>query len=162
MVDLGNITCEKLTGTRTSDNQGKMPPSNILSAQDNMAEIENRDMSLNDKIESVGKHTTPSFGEGQVLNSKPPKHHEVMGTISYMVKGASKTVEFKRVQIGVTDKTIELPMGKDGEFYIESILPGKYKGRIFSTNGECTTQIIIPENNETLIDLGRVTCEGAT
>jgi outer membrane usher protein len=161
MVDLGNITCEKLTGTRTSDNQGKMPPSNILSAQDNKAEIENRDMSLNDKVESAGKQTTPSFGEGQVLNSKPPKHHEVMGTISYMVKGVSKTVEFKRVQIGVTDKTIELPMGKDGEFYIESILPGKYKGRISSTIGECTTQIIIPESNETLLDLGRVTCEGA-
>jgi outer membrane usher protein len=161
MVDLGNITCEKLPEGKTTKSQGKMPPPNILSAQKNKTEIKNRDVPLNAKAQSPAKKAAFSFEGRAEVDSKPQKRHEVMGTIFYMAKGVRKAVEFKSVQIGVTDKIIELPMSKDGEFYIESILPGKYKGRILSTTAECTTQIIIPKSSETLIDLGRVACEAA-
>jgi outer membrane usher protein len=76
-----------------------------------------------------------------------------------MRNGQVRPVEFHEVRMRVGDQEMTFPTGKNGEFYLENIKAGTYKASFKDGEKPCTFDIIIPETDEMIIDLGGVTCE---
>ncbi len=54
------------------------------------------------------------------------------------------------------------PIGADGMFYFEGLSPGNHPALISAVNGSCITTIVVPSSKERQIDVGKVSCAGAS
>jgi hypothetical protein len=75
------------------------------------------------------------------------------------VKEGTKPAEYIEFKMIVDGKELLSPTGKGGEFYLENIKPGKYRGELKYVDKTYTFDIIIPKSDEMLIDLGEIICE---
>ena len=49
-------------------------------------------------------------------------------------------------------------VGTEGEFYLENIPSGKHMAELVYKGNKCEFNMIIPESEEMLIDLGEISC----
>jgi len=56
-------------------------------------------------------------------------------------------------------KEIAFPTGKGGEFYVEDLGPGTHVATVEQEGKRCLFGMTVPATDETIVDLGRLTCE---
>ena len=54
------------------------------------------------------------------------------------------------------------PLGRAGEFYLENVPAGNYPATIDYKQGTCTFSLQVPTGTESVVKLGRLTCQEAT
>ena len=56
--------------------------------------------------------------------------------------------------------TLLSPIGRDGEFYLENVPPGRHRATIEDPAGRCAFTLEAPAVGPSLVDLGTLTCAG--
>ena len=74
-------------------------------------------------------------------------------------QGAVRTAEYFDVTLDVAGRPVTFVTGRGGEFYVEDLLPGRYKGRMASNGTRCTFELEVGSPQGPLTDLGETTCE---
>ena len=50
------------------------------------------------------------------------------------------------------------PIGKEGDFYLDSVSPGKYPANVDYEGGICNFELTIPQSQEQMVNLGNSKC----
>ena len=143
---------------RTSTS-GKVLIPNLGSYYDNQISINDKDIPIEYTITDVLRYVSPPLRSGSYIEFGAVKMQAFTGTLKVKVNGEVKPVEYIEFKLLVDGKELESSTGKGGEFYLENIKPGKYKGKFKYLDKMFTFDIIIPKSEEVLIDLGEILCE---
>lgn len=143
----------------TTDSKGEILLPNILSFHSNKIDIEPASVPLNYSIDKVTEEVTPLFRSGALVEFKLAKIQALLGIITYLHNGQRTPVEYGQLEVSGLERPVEVPIGKEGEFYLENVPPGRYTGKVLSKGKECRVNIVVPQSDEMTIDLGTLNCE---
>lgn len=167
-----------------TDSTGKIFVPTMASYYDNQISINDKDIPLNYYISKVSEYVSPPLRSGSCVIFDVTNVQAIAGTLKMKEDGAVKPVEFHDVTIKVGDKDILFPTGRGGEFYFENVLPeeirdsyghkgcsylteetklpviksGTYKASFEYAGRTCSFNVVIPESDEMIINLGEVLC----
>lgn len=142
-----------------TDRSGRVFIPAISSYHDNQISINDKDIPIDYSISEVMRYISPPFRSGSYIKFDVTKFQAVTGRLKIKINGDVKSAEFYEVKMMVEGKEIIFPTGKDGEFYLENIKPGRYTASLNYNGKTCSFGIIIPETDEMIIELGEVICE---
>jgi outer membrane usher protein len=143
-----------------TDRRGDAIIPNLIFNYENELSLASNDLPMNYNFTVTKKTVAPPLRGGSIVTFDVVKIQAFMGKLFFNVDGQKVPAEYAGLEIRMDGKTLESIIGIGGEFYLENIPPGKYKARVFSEERECEFELIIPESDETLVDLGEIVCEG--
>jgi outer membrane usher protein FimD/PapC len=142
-----------------TDKNGELIVSNIRSYNDNKIGIESQDIPIDYSITSLSRYISPSFRNGSVVKFEVNRIQAIIGNL-YIIRDEKRVpVEFTRLFVQVKDVIYEGLVGRNGEFYLENIPPGRHSARTVYKGDEFRFDIIIPESSEMFLLLGDIDCE---
>ncbi len=126
---------------------------------DNYLSIDDKNIPINYTIKSVGRWVNPPTRGGAFIPFEVVKTQAFSGKLRIREKGVSIPLENVIIKLKVRDRTEEIPVTKEGEFYFENIPPGKYEAE-FSYRGHPARFVLkIPESEKFLVDMGVIELE---
>jgi hypothetical protein len=69
--------------------------------------------------------------------------------------------EFYEVALDVGGRPVTFMTGRGGEFYVEDLKPGTYKGRLVADGKGCRFDLVVPDTTGPLVELPPVVCDWA-
>lgn len=142
-----------------TDSSGKVFAPNLGSYYDNHVSISDKDIPMEYSISEVAKYISPPLRSGSFIKFDVERFQAVMGRLKIKINGDVRPVEFFEVKVMVDSREVVFPTGKDGEFYLENIKPGRYIISLDYNGKPYSSGIIIPETEEIIIDIGEIICE---
>ena len=165
------VTVGELEGVRVysfgneagrTNRKGEVIIPNLHSFHDNRIEIEPSDIPINYDISKLSRRLSPSFRSGSVVEFDIKKIQGIVGNLYMLEEEGEVPVGSAIMLIHSKDGVIEGLVGSGGEFYVENVPFGKHPAQVMNKEQGCKFSIIIPDSDEMLIDLGKITCEANT
>lgn len=145
-----------------TDARGRVLLPNLASYANNFASIKDKDVPIEYSIDKVGKSFSPSFRSGTLVPFRIERLRTFTGRLRYVMGGVTLPLEFHLVVVEAAGRTIELPTGKNGEFYAENLPAGRSRARVQLQGSRCEFTIDVPAVQETFVALGDImTCHVA-
>jgi len=143
-----------------TDEKGRVFIPNLGSYYENQVSIGDRDIPIDYSLSEVAKFVSPPLRSGSVIPFEVRKFQAVTGTLHVQSGEKVSPGEYLEVMMGVGEREISFPTGKGGEFYLENIPPGSHRASVRIPDRPCSFDLVVPESDEMIVDLGEVTCEG--
>lgn len=141
-----------------TDAKGELFIPNLSSYYDNQITISDKDLPINYSVSEVEKFISPPLRSGSLIDFHATRIQAVSGRLKITLAQGSKAVEFYEVKLHGNDTELSFPTGRDGEFYLENIAPGRYQADFEYETRTCRFVLDIPHSDETIIELGEVVC----
>lgn len=168
-----------------TDPTGKMFIPNMASYYDNQITINDKNIPLNYYISKTSEYVSPPLRSGSCISFDATNIQAIVGDLNIKEDGTVKPVEFHDVRMKADDMDILFPTGRGGEFYFENIMPeeagddasnrkgcsyligerklpvikpGTYKASLDYAGRICSFDMVIPESDEMIINMGEVLC----
>jgi outer membrane usher protein FimD/PapC len=138
---------------------GKILVPNLGSYYENQISLSDKDIPIEYAVSDVMRYVSPPLRSGSYIEFKATKIQSFSGTLKIIVEGETKPVEYVEFNLLVDGKELLSPTGKGGEFYLENIKPGNYRGEFKHLDKTRFFDIVIPKSEEIWIDLGEIMCE---
>ncbi len=142
-----------------TNKSGKVFIPNMNSYIENYVTIDDRDIPVEYSLERVGRYVSPSFKSGTFLPFDAVKVQAFTGLMQVKVDGKLSPVEFRDAALMVKGRKVPFVTGRGGEFYLENIPPGRYRGSYQDLDKTRYFDIIVPESEETIVKLGDILVE---
>lgn len=164
----GLVRVDRLEGVRVSlnnqeigrtDAAGEVFLPNLGSYYENQVSINDKDIPIEYSLSEVVRYVSPPLRSGSVIPFEAKKFQAVTGTLSIRRGEEELPAEYYEARIRAEGEEITFPTGKGGEFYLENVAPGRYRGIVPAPDRPCMFEMTIPESDEMLIDLGGISCE---
>lgn len=150
------VNSEEVGRTNAS---GKVFVPNLNSFLDNRVSIDEKDIPMDYTVSSVARYVSPPFRSGSHIMFDVAKFYAITGMLHIKDKGEDRPAEFMEVTMKVDEKEVVFPTGKGGEFYLENIKPGQYRATFDHRDKKGSFDLVIPESDDVIIDLGVITCD---
>lgn len=138
---------------------GKVLIPNLGSHYNNHISINDKDVPMDYMFTEVRRYVSPPLRSGSYIEFGATKIQSFSGMLKIKVEGEIKPLEYIEFKLLVDGKEILSPTGKGGEFYLENIKPGKYRGELRYLDKGYFFDIVIPKSEEIWVDLGEIICE---
>jgi outer membrane usher protein FimD/PapC len=138
---------------------GKVWIPNLGSYYENQISINDKDIPIEYTLSEVAKYVSPPRRSGSYIEFGATKIQSFIGMLKAKMEGEIKPVEFIEFRVLVDGKELLLPTGRGGEFYLENIKTGRYKGEFKYLDKAFVFDMIIPKSDEMIVDLGEIICE---
>jgi outer membrane usher protein len=138
---------------------GKVLIPDLSSYYENQISINDKDIPMEYTLSEVMKYVSPPFRSGSYIEFGATKIQAFIGTLKVRKGPKIKPLEYIEFKLRVEGKELLSPTGKGGEFYLENIKPGKYRGELRYLDKDYSFDIIIPKSDEIIVDLGEIICE---
>lgn len=173
-----------------TNSQGRLFTSELTSFYHNRITIEDEDIPIDYLMPQVEKTLAPPFRSGSCLSFPVVKYQAFTGTLSGVVGGERKPLEFYEGEIFGVNKPVKFFTGSGGEFYFDNDLgsveepvfdsgaegcallsvpatagfePGLYEGQAISEIGDvCHFELQLPATEERYFELGEISCTSAS
>ena len=142
-----------------TNSSGEVIVPDLTSYYYNDISIEEKDIPVNYEIKELKKYVAPPLRGGSIVKFDLVKLQGFVGRLFIVQEGESKAAEYWGLYIWMDDESKEAIVGKNGEFYLENLPAGSFPAKLFWQDKECKFDIIIPESNDIMVDMGKVTCE---
>ncbi len=142
-----------------TDAKGRLFVPVLGSYYENQVAIDDRDIPIDYSVDEVQKYVLPPLRGGAVIRFGARKFQAVTGTLSVRAGGAVRPAEFLEVRTTVAGKDLVFPTGRKGEFYVENVPPGTYRGAFDAGGKTCEFDLTVPVSGEVIVDLGGIVCE---
>lgn len=139
--------------------RGELLVPGLISYCDNRLSIEPEDLPFNYSILKRTKFVSVPYRSGGVVEFDVTKLQVFEGKLFLIENGKEVPAEYARLEIEVEGKTLETVVGKDGEFYLENIPAGRFFARLFKEDKEYNFELVIPESEDMVMDLGDICVE---
>lgn len=142
-----------------TDRSGKALIPNLGSYYENQISINDRDIPIEYQISDVLRYVSPPLRSGSYIEFSAKKIQGFFGRLMLKVGEEVKPLEYIEFKLLSEGETLLFPTGKGGEFYLENMNPGKYKGEFIYLDKSHFFDIVIPRSEDLLVDLGEIICE---
>ena len=143
----------------TTGKSGDLLIPGLISYHDNDISINDKDIPVNYEIKEVRKLISVPYRGGGVVSFDLRRLQGFTGRLFISEKGRRTEAEYWGYEIRMDGKVEKGIVGKKGEFYFENFPAGRFPARLFTKDRECSFEISIPKSDETMVDMGEVTCE---
>ena len=138
---------------------GKILVPNLGSYYENQISINDKDIPIDYKISEVLTYVSPPLRSGSYIEFGATKIQGFFGMLKIKRDGEIRPVEYIEFKLMVDGKELLSPTGKGGEFYLENIKSGKFRGEFKHLDKSYFFDIVIPKSEDVLVDLGEIICE---
>jgi outer membrane usher protein len=132
---------------------------NLGSYYENQISISDKDIPIEYTLSEITKYVSPPLRSGSYIEFGATKIQSLIGTFKIKVGQEIKPLEYVEFKLIVEGKELLSSTGKGGEFYLENIKPGKYRGELKFMDQSHFFDIMIPKSEDQLVDLGEIICE---
>jgi outer membrane usher protein len=141
-----------------TNGRGELVIPNLLPYYGNRLTIEDKDIPPAYDIGANERVVAPPFG-GAVQALFPVKRlQSLSGTLVVEFAGQRIVPAYGQLTVTVDGKPVVSPLGKQGEFYLEDVPPGRYPAEVEYQNGVCRFELSVPASDDPILDLGTVVC----
>ncbi|MET0204811.1 MAG: fimbria/pilus outer membrane usher protein [Casimicrobiaceae bacterium] len=164
----GVVKVDELEGVRVLVNNqeigrtgrdGRLFVPTLSSFNDNQVSIDVGSVPIEFAFPESTRIVSPAYRAGAVVNFHARELRAFVGTLRIRSNGAVRAAEYFDVTLDVAGRPVTFVTGRGGEFYIEDLPPGRYKGRMASNGTRCTFELDVRPPQGALTDLGETTCE---
>jgi len=138
--------------------RGDLLVPNLLSYYGNQLSIDDKDLPLTYSIGSTEKLVGPPFRGGTLVLFPVQRMQDVTGRIVVVVSGQSVVPAYGQLTVTHGGKEAVSPLGKQGEFYLESVSAGRHPAAVEYEGKTCRFQLNVPPTDQPLVDLGTLQC----
>ena len=142
----------------TSSNGNLFVPS-LLPYYGNKLSISDKDIPLNYTIDVTDKIVAPPFRGGAVVTFPVQRIQRATGTVSLQDSNQSIIPAYGQLTLTANGKQFESPVGKQGEFYLENVPPGRHRAIVEYKHKTCGFVLDVPSSEEPTVQLGTVRCQ---
>jgi outer membrane usher protein len=161
------VRMDGLKGVRVKSNgeyvgvtnrKGKILVPDLVAYVENELSAETADIPLSYDIASAVAYVSPPYRGGAVVEFKTVRFQACVGKLFFVEQGKRIPAEYAGLEVQAGQQAVSTVVGMGGDFYIENIPPGKHRARLFTTDKDCSFELVVPESEETLVDLGEIEC----
>jgi outer membrane usher protein FimD/PapC len=138
-----------------TDSSGRLFVPMIPSYYNSQVSLDINDIPINYSLSDVHMNISAPYMGGSVIDFNLRKFQAITGMLRIGSGDKARPVEYVNVKTDAGGGTV-FPTIKNGEFYIENITHGTYVSTFTYREVEYTFNLIIPESDEVMIDLGEV------
>jgi outer membrane usher protein len=124
----------------------------------NELSIADTDIPLDYKVSDVNIHLAPPYRGGAIVRFPVQKIQRTVGTVMLMVDGRPKPPAYGELTVTVGKEQLVSPVGADGQFYFDSLPPGRHPAAVAHGGETCSFTLEIPAAATDLVDLGETRC----
>jgi len=142
-----------------TDANGEIVVPYIYSYTNNSISIDPSVIPLGYKIDTTSKTVTSSYRGGGIVEFNVIKMQTIEGKAYYRRNGKLIPAQYSAIEIddGKTKKTSIIGYGS--LLYLENIKAGTYSARLYNEQTSCRFNLVIPESDRMINDIGDVVCE---
>jgi outer membrane usher protein len=142
-----------------TNSKGEILVPNLISYYDNYLSIDARAIPVSYAISEVAQYVAPPLRGGVVVRFGVNKIQAFVGRLFVLSEGKRVPAEYWGLQLDLPDAKVEALIGRNAEFYLENIPAGKWPARLFTSDRLCLFSLSVPQSDDTVVDMGDVTCE---
>jgi outer membrane usher protein FimD/PapC len=166
----GVVKVDELEGVRVLVNNeeigrtgpdGRVFVPSLSSFIDNQIAIDVRSVPLEFTFPESMRVVSPAYRAGAVVNFDARRLRAYVGTLTIRSAGSTRPAEFIDVTLDSNGRRVSFVTGRGGEYYIEDLEPGGYRGRAASNGLRCSFELEVPAARAALTDLGVTVCDDA-
>jgi outer membrane usher protein len=106
----------------------------------------------------VDRIIAPPYRGGALVEFSAPRIQRVVGK-TLVAKDSKEIIPtYGQLTLSGNGKSVDSPLGKEGEFYFENVPAGRYQGLIEHKDLSCAFTLEIPQSPDELIQLGTMRC----
>lgn len=143
-----------------TDRNGNLLVPELIPYYSNRLGIADQDLPIDYKVEEIEKVLSTPLRGGGVARFDVQRIRTVSGSVAMEL--ADKNVSPAYGQLTIHDGLITLtsPLGREGEFYFDSLHAGTFDAEVDSAVATCRFKIEVPMQDQPFIDVGRIKCLG--
>ena len=142
----------------TNSNGNLFIPS-LLPYYGNKLGISDKDIPLNYTIDATDKVVAPPFRGGAVVTFPVQRIQRATGTIALQDSKQSVIPAYGQLTVTANGKQFESPIGKQGEFYLENVPPGRHAAIVEYKDRTCDFVLDVPSSQQPVVQIGKVLCQ---
>jgi outer membrane usher protein len=145
-----------------TDKNGQAFLPDLGSYRVNRISIEDRDIPMDYAITTSAVQASPPLRSGSLIRFEVERYQAYTGRLRVKADSQWQFAEFVELSVQRDGTSVTVPTGRDGEFYLENLPPGRYSAAFAYRGASCEFALNIPESTETIADLGDLNgCEMA-
>jgi len=125
----------------------------------NRFRIADEDLPLDRSIEAIEHIVATPFRGGAIVSYPAKRLRALTGKIVAENMGLLEVPRFETLVVTGTGGRYESPLGRDGEFYVDGLLPGQYRAAVEYADGRrCAMVLNVPDTTAPITELGTLRC----
>ncbi len=142
-----------------TDKNGELLIPGLLSYYKNSISIDDKALPINYELAEVNKSVSVPFRAGGVVEFSVKKLQGFTGRLVISERGKKTVAEYWGLKVTQGPEAKEVTVGKRGEFYLENLPAGRLQAQLFSKEKSCSFELVIPDSDDVMVDMGEVICE---
>jgi outer membrane usher protein len=141
-----------------TDAKGNLLVPNMVPYYGSRIRISDQDLPLDYSVGGTEQILAPPYRGAAIAVFSAERIRYYRGHIKILRDGVSSVPVYGDITVTKGKKSASSPIGKEGEFELEGLVPGHYTAQISHTSGGCAFTIEAPDDKGMLIDLGSLVC----
>lgn len=142
-----------------TDSKGKVFVPTLSPYVDSEVSIAASTVPIDYSLTTTRKKISPSLRSGALIEFDLTRVQAFTGTLTFQQRpGAVKPLEFQEVTLATPSGPIRFQTGNGGQFYLENLKPGAYPARSLANGNACDFTLVIPQSDETFVELPPALC----
>ena len=142
-----------------TDSNGRIMLPQLLPYYGNQVRILSEDLPVDRALDSPLKLAVPALHAGALVEFQAEKIFAINGWIKPQIPDVPEYFGPGVLTLTVNGAPAEGVMGRDGQFYLESLPVGQYNVLVEAEHFRCKATITVPETTESFVTLGEVPCQ---
>jgi outer membrane usher protein len=143
-----------------TDSRGELVvPNNLISYYGNRIRINDQDIPLDYRVDTTEKTIAPPFRGGSLVVFPIKRLQILTGTLRVEADGERHVPTYGTLTVTTQDGSVESPVGKNGEFYLENLGAGSFDAVVEYQTTTCRFTLTVPSATEPFVKLGEIRCD---
>jgi outer membrane usher protein len=143
---------------RTNGKGELVVPNNLISYYGNRISINDQDIPLDYRVDTTERTIAPPFRGGSLVIFPVRRLQILTGTLRIEADGELRVPTYGTLTVATQDGSIESPVGKNGEFYLENLDAGNHEAVVEYQTTTCSFILSVPTTPEPFVKLGEIRC----
>jgi outer membrane usher protein len=145
-----------------TNSRGDLPVPNMLAYYGNRVAIADTDVPMEFSVGATERTVAPGLRGGAVVTFPVRAVRSVSGRVVVVQAGGAERVPaYGDLRVEADGAVVSSPIGRDGEFYLENLTPGRHRAVVEEPGGTCVFTLEAPAVGPSMMDLGTLRCAGA-
>jgi outer membrane usher protein len=164
----GVVKVDELEGVRVLVNNeeigrtgkdGRLFVPSLASFIDNQISIDVTTVPLEFTFPESVRVVSPAYRAGAAVDFQAKRQQAYSGKLKIRANGEVRAAEFFDVALDVDGTLLNFVTGREGEYYVEDLKEGRFKGRAASNGTRCVFEVDARPAKGLLTDLGETICQ---
>ena len=141
-----------------TNRRGEVLVPNLLPYYGNRLSIDDHDVPFQFGLTRTSATLAPPFRGGALLTFPVQRGQRTTGIVLLRKGPVSAVPAYGELRVGYDGQEITSPIGSRGEFYLDTLPPGRYEATLRYRGNDCTLDLTIPDVTDPVSNLGTLVC----